>query len=57
MAYIRNDLDTENIKDLNLAVVRLKIAYVVELVLRPEQTFMGHNLLHRAWIERGLIHA
>jgi hypothetical protein len=35
----------ENIRDLNLAVVRHMIVQVIKLVLQPEQTFIGHNLL------------
>jgi hypothetical protein len=37
--------DTENIRDLNLAVVRHMIVQVITLVLQPEQPFIGHNLL------------
>jgi hypothetical protein len=33
--------NTENISALNLAVVRHMIVQVIELVLQPEQTFVG----------------
>jgi hypothetical protein len=33
--------DVENIRDLNLAMVRHMIVQVIKLVLQPEQTFMG----------------
>jgi hypothetical protein len=36
--------DTENIRDLNLVVVRHMIVEVITLVLQPEFPFMGHKL-------------
>jgi hypothetical protein len=37
--------DTENIRELNLAVVRYMIVQVIKVVLQLEQPFIGHNLL------------
>jgi hypothetical protein len=37
--------DTENIRDLNLAVVRHMTVQVIKLVLQHEQTFISHNML------------
>jgi hypothetical protein len=48
--------DTENIRDLNLAVVRHMIVQVIKLVLQPELLLIGHNLLYRACTKRGLIY-
>jgi hypothetical protein len=36
--------DTENIRDLNLAVVRHMIVQVIKPVLQPELPFKGHNM-------------
>jgi hypothetical protein len=43
----KEKLDRENtrVRDLNLAVVRHIIVYVIKLVLQPEQTYVGHDLL------------
>jgi hypothetical protein len=38
--------DTENIRDLNLAVVRHMTVQVNKLVLQPELPLIGHNLLY-----------
>jgi hypothetical protein len=38
--------DTENIRDLNLAVVRHVTVQVTKLVLQPELHLIGHNLLY-----------
>jgi hypothetical protein len=48
--------DTENIRNLNLAVVRHMGVPVIKLVLQPELPLIRHNLLYRAWTERGLIY-
>jgi hypothetical protein len=37
--------DTENIRDLNLAVVRHLVVQVIKLVLQPELPFIGYKLL------------
>jgi hypothetical protein len=47
--------DTENVRDLNLAVVRHMTVQVIKLVLQPELPLLGHNLLYRAWTKRSLI--
>jgi hypothetical protein len=36
--------DIENIRDLNLAVVRHMIVQMIKLVVQPEQPFIGHDL-------------
>jgi hypothetical protein len=38
--------DIENIRDLNLAVVRHMTLLVIKLVLQPELPLIGHNLLY-----------
>jgi hypothetical protein len=38
--------DTENTRDLNLAVVRHITVRVIKLVLQPELSLIGHNLLY-----------
>jgi hypothetical protein len=38
--------DTENIKDLDLAVVRYMTIQVINLVLQPELPLIGNNLLY-----------
>jgi hypothetical protein len=38
--------DTENIKDLNLAVVRHMTVLVTKIVLQPELPLIRHNLLN-----------
>jgi hypothetical protein len=38
--------DTENIRDLNLAVVSCMTVQEIELVLQPEILFIGHNLVY-----------
>jgi hypothetical protein len=38
--------DTENIRDLNLAVVRHMTTQMIKLVLQPELPSIGHNLLY-----------
>jgi hypothetical protein len=48
--------DTENIRDVSLAVVRHVTAQVIKLVLQPELPLIGHNLLYRACTKRGLIY-
>jgi hypothetical protein len=48
--------DTENISDLNLAVVRHMTVQVIKLVLQPELPLLGHNLLYWALTKRGLIY-
>jgi hypothetical protein len=47
--------DTENIRHLNLTVVRHMTVQVIKLVLQPELPLIGHNLLYRAWTKRCLI--
>jgi hypothetical protein len=37
--------DTENIRDLNYAVVRHMTVQVIKIVLQPELPLIGHNLL------------
>jgi hypothetical protein len=39
--------DTENIRDLNKAVVRHVTVLVIKLVLQPELPFIRHNLLYK----------
>jgi hypothetical protein len=41
----------ENIRDLNLAVVRYVIVQVIKLVLQPEQTFMGQTCYNEPGLE------
>jgi hypothetical protein len=38
--------DTENIRDLNLAVVRHMAVQMIKLVLQPELPLIGNNLLY-----------
>jgi hypothetical protein len=38
--------DTENIRDLNLAVVRHMAVQMIKLPLQPELPLIGHNLLY-----------
>jgi hypothetical protein len=38
--------DAENIRNLNLAVVRHMPVLVIKLVLQPELPLIGHNLLY-----------
>jgi hypothetical protein len=45
--------DIENIRDLNLAVVKHMAVQVIKLVLQPKLPLIGHNLLYRAWTKRG----
>jgi hypothetical protein len=47
--------DTENIKYLNMAVVRLVTVLVIKRLLQPELPLIEHNLLYRAWTKRGLV--
>jgi hypothetical protein len=39
-------LDTEIIRDLNLAVIRRMNIEIIKLVLQPEVPLIGHNLLY-----------
>jgi hypothetical protein len=48
--------DTENIRDLNLAVVKHMTVQAINLVLQPELPLIRHNLMYRAWTKRGLIY-
>jgi hypothetical protein len=52
----KTESDTDNTRDLNLAVVRRMIVPVNKFVLQPELPLIGHNLLYRAWTKRGLIY-
>jgi hypothetical protein len=47
---------TENIRDLNLAVVSRMTFHAIKLVLQLELPLIGRNLLYRAWTKRGLIY-
>jgi hypothetical protein len=47
--------DTENIRDLNLAVVRRMTVQVIKLVLQSELLLIGHNQLYQASTKRGLL--
>jgi hypothetical protein len=48
--------NTENIRDLNLTVVKHTTVHVIKLVFQPELPLIGHNLLYQAWTKRGLIY-
>jgi hypothetical protein len=48
--------DTENVRDLNLAVVRHMTVPVTKLVLQPELLLIGHSLLYRTWTKSGLVY-
>jgi hypothetical protein len=48
---------TENIRYLNLAVVRHMTVQVIKFVFQPELPLIRHNLLYRTWTKRGLIYA
>jgi hypothetical protein len=39
--------DTENIRNLNFAVVKDMTVQVIKLVLQPELPLIGHNLLYQ----------
>jgi hypothetical protein len=47
--------ELENIRDLNLTVVRHMTLQVIKLMLRPDLPLTGHGLLYRIWIKRGLM--
>jgi hypothetical protein len=42
----------ENIRDLNLPVVRRMNVHVIKLVLQPELLLIGHNLLYEPGLKR-----
>jgi hypothetical protein len=47
--------DTENIRDLNLAVVRHMTVLVIKHVLQPELPLIEHNLLYELGLKCKLI--
>jgi hypothetical protein len=48
--------DTENIRGLNLEAVMCMTVQVTRLSLLRKLLVIGHNLLYRAWTERGLVY-
>jgi hypothetical protein len=50
------DLGTQNIRDLNSAVVRRMTVQVIKIVLQPQLSLIRHNLLYLAWTQRGIVY-
>jgi hypothetical protein len=48
--------DTENIRNLNLEVVKHMTTQVIKLVLQPELVLLGHSMLYRTWSKIGLVY-
>jgi hypothetical protein len=48
--------DIENIRGLNLAVIRHTTVQVTRLLLKRKLLEIGNNLLYWAWTHRGLVH-
>jgi hypothetical protein len=48
--------NTENIRGLNLAAVRLMTIKVTKLLLWPELLLIRYDLLHQAWTARTFKH-